>query len=101
MGTLYELYNFTREEYTRVGKYSVNTKNWCESPLANFYFFMTKTHLFWFPDNNIRLISDNDDSYFDLRETFKDITDEAVSEYNDYAEDIDTQKILPVDSKYI
>lgn len=54
-----------------------------ESPLANYYFFMTNQY--WSENDDIQLIGDTNGSYEMLNEEFKDITKESLIEYNEIA----------------
>ena len=84
MGICYELYNFTEKEYTNLGRYAIETKFWVNSPLSNIFIYATR--YYWFHSDDVRLIADTGDDYFDLRDVFKDVTDELVKEYNEYAD---------------
>jgi len=85
MGICYELYNHTQKEYTNLKNYAVEVKFWINSPLANL--FQSATRYYWFHSDNVELIGDSDNRFFDLRDTYKDVTDEIVKEYNEHAED--------------
>ena len=102
MGICYELYNHTQKEFTNLKDYAVETKFWVNSPLANL--FQSATRYYWFHTDNVELISDSENRYFDLRNTYKDVTNEIVKEYNQHAEDNETRyhdgtmpKVLTID----
>ena len=85
MGICYELYNHTQKEFTKIGyEYAVETKFWVNSPLSNFLVYATR--YYWYHSDDVKLIADTEDAYFDLKQTYKDVTNEIVKEYNEHAD---------------